>query len=206
MSQDKKRVALYCRVSTADQNCDRQERDLTPFAERGGFEVIQIYKEVASGAKNDRAKRRQVMAVAQARKIDAILVTELSRWGRSLQDLINSLNELNSYGVSIIAEKGFQFDLNTPQGKMLAGVLGALSEFERDLIAERVKSGMSAAKARGKHVGRKHGISKSVPVKKIESSLNSGSTVREIAEDLKISPTTVMRVKKEISRKSEITL
>lgn len=199
MSQAKKRVVLYCRVSTSDQNCDRQEHDLAAFAQRSSFEVIHVYKEVASGAKNDRAKRRQIMQLAQARKIDAILVTELSRWGRSLQDLINSLNELKSFGVSLVAEKGFQFDLDTPQGKLLAGVLGSLAEFERDLIAERVKSGMSAAKARGKHIGRKKGISKSVPVTEIKKALSTGQSVRDIAKDLKISPTTVMRVKREVA-------
>jgi putative DNA-invertase from lambdoid prophage Rac len=77
------RAALYCRVSTADQSCDRQEHDLRAFAKRSGFEIVGVYKEKASGAKTDRIERKKVMALAQAREIEAILVTELSRWGRS---------------------------------------------------------------------------------------------------------------------------
>ena len=73
------RAAIYCRVSTADQSCERQERDLAAFADRAGYEVAGIFKETGSGAKLDRAERRKAMALAQARQIDAILVTELSR-------------------------------------------------------------------------------------------------------------------------------
>ena len=77
------RAALYCRVSTADQSCVRQERDLAAFAERAGYTVVGVFKETGSGVRLDRAERRKVMALAQARRIDAVLVTELSRWGRS---------------------------------------------------------------------------------------------------------------------------
>src|SRR5262245_42786697 len=74
-------VAIYCRVSTDDQCCERQERDLRAFTRRAGHRIVGVFKETASGAKNDRPERKKVMALAQARKIDAILVTELSRWG-----------------------------------------------------------------------------------------------------------------------------
>jgi putative DNA-invertase from lambdoid prophage Rac len=69
------RVALYCRVSTADQSCARQERDLTAFAVRAGYEVVGVFKETGSGAKLDRAERKNVMALAQRREIDAVVVT-----------------------------------------------------------------------------------------------------------------------------------
>ena len=151
------RAALYCRVSTADQSCDRQERDLIAFAERGGFEVVGVFKENASGAKNDRIERTKVMALAQARAVDAILVTELSRWGRSTIDFVQSLQSLQAWKVSILAQSGLQFDLTTPHGKMIASVMAALAEFERDLIRDRVKSGIAAAKARGKKLGRQTG-------------------------------------------------
>ena len=151
------RAALYCRVSTADQSCDRQERDLIAFAERGGFEVVGVFKENASGAKNDRIERNKVMALAQARAVDAILVTELSRWGRSTIDLVQSLQSLQAWKVSILAQSGLQFDLTTPHGKIIASVMAALAEFERDLIRDRVKSGIAAAKARGKKLGRQTG-------------------------------------------------
>lgn len=151
------RAALYCRVSTADQSCDRQERDLRAFARRGDFEIVGVHKEKASGAKTDRIERKKVMALAQARDIDAVLVTELSRWGRSTIDLVQTLQSLQAWGVSVLAISGLQFDLSTPHGKMIASVMAALAEFERDLIRERIKSGIAAAKARGKKLGRQPG-------------------------------------------------
>jgi DNA invertase Pin-like site-specific DNA recombinase len=90
------RAALYCRVSTADQSCARQERDLAAFAARAGYDLVGVFKETGSGAKLDRAERRKVMALAQRREIDAVLVTELSRWGRSTLDLLQSLKQLET--------------------------------------------------------------------------------------------------------------
>ena len=87
------RAAIYCRVSTADQSCERQEFDLRAFAGRAGYDVVGIFKETGSGTKLDRAERKKVLALAQSRQIDAILVTELSRWGRSTLDLLNTLRE-----------------------------------------------------------------------------------------------------------------
>jgi DNA invertase Pin-like site-specific DNA recombinase len=150
-------VAIYCRVSTADQSCERQERDLTAFAGRAGYNIAGIYKETGSGVKLDRAERKKIMALAQARHIDAILVTELSRWGRSTIDLLNTLRELESWKVSVIAMNGMTFDLSSPHGRMLATFLSGIAEFERDLISERVKSGLAVAKARGKKLGRQRG-------------------------------------------------
>jgi DNA invertase Pin-like site-specific DNA recombinase len=113
------RAALYCRVSTADQSCARQERDLAAFAARAGYEVVGTFKETGSGVKLDRAERRRVMALAQARQIDAVLVTELSRWGRSTTDLLATLQELEARRVSVIALNGMAFDLTTPHGRMI---------------------------------------------------------------------------------------
>jgi DNA invertase Pin-like site-specific DNA recombinase len=90
------RAALYCRVSTADQSCARQERDLAAFAARAGYDLVGVFKETGSGAKLDRAERRKVMALAQRREIDAVLVTELSRWGRSTLDLLQSQKQLET--------------------------------------------------------------------------------------------------------------
>jgi putative DNA-invertase from lambdoid prophage Rac len=151
------RVAIYCRVSTADQSCERQERDLTGFAMRAGYEVVGVFRETASGTRADRAERRKVLALAQRREIDAVLVTELSRWGRSTLDLLHTLKELEARRVSVIAMSGLAFDLSTPHGRMLATVISGIAEFERDLVRERVRSGMAAAKARGKKLGRQPG-------------------------------------------------
>src|SRR5262249_33318338 len=106
-------VAIYCRVSTDDQSCERQVRDLKAFAKRAGHQVVGVFKETASGAKNDRPERKKVLALAQAREIGAILVTELSRWGRSTQDLVQTLDDLHSWMVSVLAQTGLSFDLGT---------------------------------------------------------------------------------------------
>jgi DNA invertase Pin-like site-specific DNA recombinase len=151
------RAALYCRVSTADQSCARQERDLAAFAARAGYEVVGTFKETGSGVKLDRVERRKVMALAQARQLAAVLVTELSRWGRSTTDLLATLQELEARRVSLIALNGMAFDLTTPHGRMIATVLAGIAAFERELTQERIRSGIAAAKARGKRLGRQPG-------------------------------------------------
>ena len=100
------RAALYCRVSTADQSCERQERDLSAFAQRAGYEVVGTYKETASGVRVDRTERKRVLALVQRREIDAVLVTELSRWGRSTTDLRATLKEMEACRVSLVALNG----------------------------------------------------------------------------------------------------
>jgi putative DNA-invertase from lambdoid prophage Rac len=190
------RAALYCRVSTTDQSCERQQRDLLDYAERCGYEVVGIFKETASGARSDRVERQKIMALGRARKIDVVLVTELTRWGRSTSDLVNTLYDLQSWNVSIIGQTGFQCDLSTPQGRLIAGVMASISEFERDLLRERVKSGLSAAKARGKVLGRQKGqnivADKMAP--KVKKLRLQGQSIRQIATELSISKTTVQKV------------
>jgi DNA invertase Pin-like site-specific DNA recombinase len=107
--------------------------------------------------KLDRAERKRVLALAQRHEIDAVLVTELSRWGRSTTDLLATLKELEARRVSLVALNGMAFDLSTPHGRMMATVLAGLAEFERELIQERIRSGLAAAKARGQKLGRQPG-------------------------------------------------
>ena len=126
-------------------------------AQRAGYEVVGIYKETASGVKLDRAERQKVMNRAQRREIDVVLVTELSRWGRSTTDLLATLRELEARRVSLVALNGMAFDLSTPHGRMMATVLAGLAEFERELIQERIRSGLAAAKTRGQRLGRQPG-------------------------------------------------
>jgi len=151
------RAAIHCRVSTADQSCARQERDLTAFAARAGYDVVGIFKETGSGAKIDRVERKKIMTLAQARQIDVALVAELSRWGRGTLDLLHTLKELEARRVSVIAMSGLAFDLTTPHGRMLATMIAGIADFERELIQERIRSGIAAAKARGKRLGRQKG-------------------------------------------------
>ena len=192
------RAAVYCRVSTADQSCARQERDLTAFAGRAGYEVISVFRETGSGAKLDRAERKEVMALAQRREIDTVLVTELSRWGRSTLDLLHTLKELEMRRVSVIAMNGLAFDLSTPHGRMMATIIAGIAEFERELIQERIRSGIAAARARGKRLGRQPGqrpkSDRLAP--KVLALVAAGRSYRLIGRELGLSKNTVLGIVK----------
>ena len=192
------RAAIYARVSTSDQSCDRQVTELTAFAERGGYDVVGIFKETASGASANRSARNRLIDLAQARQIDAVLVTELARWGRSTQDLLDTLNRLADWKVSVVAMSGMAFELETPHGRMMATLLAGIAQFERDLLSERVKSGLAAARARGKKLGRQPGqrpkSDKLAP--KVVQAVAEGRSYRWIARDLGISKNTVLDIVK----------
>jgi DNA invertase Pin-like site-specific DNA recombinase len=188
-------IAIYCRVSTDDQSCERQERDLRAFANRAGHTIVGVFKETASGARNDRVERAKVMALAQAREIDAILVTELSRWGRSTQDLVQTLDDLHGWKVSVLAQTGLSFDLGTASGRLMRTIMAGLAEFERDLIRERVKSGLAAARARGVALGRQVGQRPSDnKAKKVLAMHRDGLSYRIISRNLGLSKNTVMAI------------
>ena len=119
----------------------RQEFDLTPFAKRAGYEVAGVFKETGSGVKLDRAERRKVMALAQRREIDAVLVTELSRWGRSTLDLLHTLRELESRRASVIAMNGLAFDLSTPHGRMMATIIAGMADDAESVVMRSPASG-----------------------------------------------------------------
>ena len=211
-SDGRRRVVLYCRVSSSDQDNDRQERDLREYAERAGFEIVGVFRETLSGIRKAKGKqpieRKKVMALAQDRQMDAVLLTELTRWGRSTQDLMDTLGQLASWHVSLIAQTGLTFDLSTPQGKLIANLMASLAEFEHDLLRERVRSGIAAAKARGQSFGRKQGYRPSDrhASEVIRLSESEKLSQRQIAEKLGISKTTVnemlKRYRAEITEKA----
>ena len=190
------KVIIYCRVPTADQSCARQEQDLLAYAARAGFEVVDIRREISSGTKDQRPERQKVMALAQDRRIDAVLVTELTRWGRSTTDLVQTLHDLQAWNVSLIAQTGLQFELSTPQGKLIASMMAALAEFERDLLRERVRSGIAAAKARGKTFGRRLGHRPKADrlAPKVLRLVEEGWSYRDIAKEVRLSKNTVMSI------------
>lgn len=192
------RIAIYCRVSTIDQSCERQEMELKKFAMRVNYKIIGIFKEKTSGIKMKQIERKKVQFLAKKRKIDGILVTELSRWGRSTIDLIHTLYELKTYKVSLIAANGITFDLSSPYGRMLATFISAIAEFERDLISERIKSGISLAKSKGKKIGRKQGFCPTSDkfFSKVIKLISQGKSYRWIAKDLQINKNTVMKIVK----------
>lgn len=192
------KAAIYCRVSTSDQSCERQELDLRAYAERCGYDIVGVWNEVATGSKVERAQRKQLMGMAQAREIDVILVTELTRWGRSTMDLVSSLQDLNRYGVSLVAQKGLQFDLSTSQGKLMASMMSALAEFESDLLSERVRSGVAAAQARGVVFGRRPGqrVKSDRLAPKVLELVATGHSYRQVGRLVNLSKNTVLDIVK----------
>ena len=189
-----KRVAIYCRVSTKDQDCARQESELTALAERSGYEVVGVFKETASGSSRDRPIRKQVLDMVNKRLIDVVLVSELSRWGRSTTDLLDTIESIFSKGCSLIPLQGLTFDPSGSMGKLLLTLFSALAEFERNQLIERTLSGLEEAKRRGKKLGRPPEWNKFRKYgQQIVELKEQGLSVRDIAKELKISPTTVQK-------------
>ncbi len=185
------KVGIYARVSTQDQQTlPLQIKDLRQFAKRRKWKIEVEISDVASGAKT-RPKREELLKLARQRKIDCILVWRLDRFGRSLADLITTLDELNSLGVSFVSLNE-SLDLTTPSGKALAGMLAVFAEFERSILKERVKAGIIEARSKGKA----HGRPKTASNKKEEVSklFSQGMSKSEISRQLKIGRSSVIRL------------
>ncbi len=174
----------YARVSTQDQVLDLQMDAL----KRQGCE--QIFTDIASGAKTDRPGMRR--ALEYVREGDILVVWKLDRLGRNLKHLVTTIEELKNKGVGF---KSIQegMDTSTPMGMMIFHVFGALAEFERDLIRERVKAGLEAARARGRKGGRPQKLSKSKWKTALELYRGKQRTVPEICEFVGIGKTTFYR-------------
>jgi putative DNA-invertase from lambdoid prophage Rac len=195
-----KRAVIYARVSTKDQDCQRQLSDCRRFAAAAGYIVGMEMIETASGAKNDRKERARVIQLAKSRLIDVVLITELSRWGRSTTDLINTVETLYSYGVSLQSSNGStSFDPTTPQGKLLLTMISALAEFERSLIQERILSGLQQARLKGKQLGRP--VGSGTTIKQNSAAVIQlkalGYSYRKIANKLHIGLSTVQLILKD---------
>lgn len=136
-------VALYARVSTTDQDCSMQIDELRRYCTARGWEVSREYIDTISGAKSSRPERNQLMEDATARRIDVVIVWKLDRWGRSLADSVVTLERLASAGVRFICTtQGLDTDNANPVGRAMLGMLQVFAQFERDLINERVNSGI----------------------------------------------------------------
>ena len=147
------RVGIYARVSTHDQQTlPMQLKQMKEYIKNRKWKLTTEVQEVGSGAKT-RPKREELLKMAKRRQIDAILVWKLDRFGRSLVDLVTTLNELRGLDV-IFVSLTESLDFSTPSGRAMAGMLSTFAEFERDIIRERVKAGIANARENGKPHGR----------------------------------------------------
>jgi DNA invertase Pin-like site-specific DNA recombinase len=151
-----KRVAVYARVSTLNhcQDPELQLRELREFAHARGFQITREYVDRGvSGSKESRPELNRLIADASQRKFDAVLVWKLDRFARSLKHLINALAQFEALGVAFVSLRD-NLDLTTPSGRLMFQIIGAMAEFERSLIQERVRAGLQHARAKGKLLGR----------------------------------------------------
>lgn len=185
------RVALYARVSTSNghQDPEMQLRELREFCSRRGWQVAREYVDHMSGSKDSRPALNQLMADAGRRKIDAVLVWKLDRFARSLKMLVTSLSELEALGVAFVSLRD-NLDLTTPSGRLMFQVIGAMAEFERALIQERVRAGLRNARAKGKRLGRPRAI---VNVSRIVFLRGQGHSWAQITAETGISKGTAQR-------------
>ncbi len=148
-----KRVTIYARVSTKDQNPDNQVKQLKQYAADRGLDVVKIYKEKASGIRSDRPKFQDLIDDVRKRRTDAVLVWKLDRLARATRELLNRLEEFRNIGVELLSYTE-NIDTTTPSGKALFGMVAIFAEFENDIRRERIIAGMENAKEEVKHVGR----------------------------------------------------
>ncbi len=185
------RVGIYARVSTHDQQTlPMQLKQMKEYIKNREWKLATEIQEVGSGAKT-RPRREELLKMARRREIDAILVWKLDRFGRSLADLITTLNELRDIGVTFISLTE-SLDFSTPSGRAMAGMLSTFAEFERDIIRERVKAGIANAREHG----RPHGRPKTAALKKdeVRQLKSKGLNNSQIAKKLEISRGSVISI------------
>ncbi len=182
-------AAIYARVSTSDQKCDLQLTELRAYAERSGWTVTEYVDQGVSGTKRSRPALDRLMQDARLKKFAVVLVWKLDRFGRSLQQLVDNVQDLDRFGIRFIAvTQAIDTDQRSPMGKFLMHLFAAFAEFERDLIVERVKAGVAEAKRQGKHCGRPARVFRRDVVAQMRS---QGHSWRDIAFQLKLPVSTL---------------
>ncbi len=185
------RAGLYARVSTQDQqSVPMQNRALREYAARRGWTIAIQVKEVGSGA-TQRQLREKLLDAARRREIDVVLVWRLDRWGRSVADLLTTLQELQHLGVGFVSLTE-ALDLTTPAGRAMAALLSVFAEFEREILRERVRAGLAHARLNGKRLGRP--ATATMHADKVRKLRRSGLSKSEIARRLNIGRTSVRRI------------
>jgi DNA invertase Pin-like site-specific DNA recombinase len=185
-------AAIYARVSTTEQTCEMQVRELREYAARRGWNLVNEYVDTGwSGAKASRPELDRLMRDAALRRFDAVLVYKLDRFGRSVRNCLDGIAALGSHGVRFLAvSQSIDTDHANPTARLLLHILASVAEFERELIRERVCAGVRNAKRKGKVLGRKRVVfdrGKAVEMRK------AGASVRQIAASLGVGAGTVHR-------------
>ena len=185
------RAGLYARVSTNDQQTiPLQIRALREYSARRGWTIALQVKEVGSGA-SQRQLREKLLEAARRREIDVVLVWRLDRWGRSVTDLLTTLEELDHLGVGFVSLTE-ALDLTTPAGRAMAGLLAVFAAFEREILRERVRAGLAHARQNGKKLGRP--ITAERHTDQVRKLYRAGVSKAEIARGLEIGRTSVRRI------------
>jgi len=188
------RAGLYARVSTHDQQTlPLQSRAMREYAAQRGWTIAVQVKEVGSGA-SERQLREKLVEAARRREIDVVLVWRLDRWGRSLMDLVATLQELSHLGVGFVSLTE-ALDLTTPTGRAMAGLLAVFAEFEHEILRERVRAGLAHARQNGKRLGRPQ--TAALQAGQVRELYRAGVSKAEIARRLRIGRTSVRRILRE---------
>jgi DNA invertase Pin-like site-specific DNA recombinase len=153
-----------------------------------GWEIYGEYVDSGvSGSKESRPELNRLMADVHLRRFDVVLCWKVDRFGRSLKHLVNALADLDSYGVAFVSLRD-NLDLSTPSGRLMFQIIGAMAEFERSLIQERVRAGLRNAKLKGKKLGRPSLILDAGRIARLRA---SGASIREISAQLEVSASTI---------------
>lgn len=186
LGESNMKAAIYARVSTINngQLPEMQLHDLRDSCMRRGWEVAGEYVDIGqSGAKDSRPELNRLMSDAHERKFDLVLTWKLDRFGRSLRHLVNALADLEARGVALVSLKD-NIDLSTPSGRLMFQIIGAMAEFERSLITERVRAGLRHAQAKGRRLGRPR---VAVDVGRVIRMRAEGASYRSVAAKLGVS-------------------
>ena len=190
----KKRVALYLRVSTKGQTVENQRRELEAVAARRGWDVVATYQDAGISGAKGRDKRPgfdRLFKDATRRQFDLIAAWSVDRLGRSLQDLVATLNEVHSLGIDLYLHQQ-AVNTTTPAGKALFQMMGVFAEFEREMIRERINAGLARTRAKGTKLGRRP-VAASVEAR-IRALRADGMGMLKIGRELGIGTSVVQRV------------
>ena len=192
------KIALYARVSTSDQNCEMQLRELREYAAARKWTVYAEYVDTGwSGAKASRPELNRLLADARKRRFDAVLVWKLDRWGRSVADSIKSIQELTSLGLRFVAvTQNLDTDESNPMARFMLHIMAAFAELEREIIRERVVAGVKAARVNGKTLGRPKRVFRRDEAMRMRG---EGVSWRKIAAELDVPVTTVVEACQELA-------